>query len=449
MAADQSSDGINNGSNKGPNSSSNNKANPNSTGPLSSPPKVGPILTGGLKGISRIDAFELKDKNLFLRLDLNVPLDHSSGKTKITNDNRIRAALPTIQYALEQGARIVVASHLGRPEKAEERHLYSMEPIAAHLSELLSAEVILIEDPASDAPKALFQGLKGQQILMLENLRYDEGEVANSSELAMHWSSYTDVYINDAFGACHRAHASIEALPRLVAQKGIGFLIEKEITNLDSVIYHPEHPYMAILGGAKVSDKIPVIEKLMDLVDVFIIGGAMAYTFLAAKGVAVGKSRVEKDRVNFAKEMLARIEARNKKILLPIDHLVVSEIASRTATLTTSQAIASDMLGVDIGPKTIELYSNELKKAKCVFWNGPMGIFERKEFSQGTFKIAEILAGLEDARTIVGGGDSAAAAEESGFAEQMTHISTGGGASLEYLQGEKLPGLEILRARRY
>ncbi len=407
----------------------------------------------GLKGIARLSEFEFKDKNVFVRVDFNVPLSHevvgNKTITKITNDKRIRAALPTIQYILEKGGRIVLASHLGRPEKAEERHLYKMEPVAAHVGELLGVEVILIEDPASDAPKALLKTLRPKQILMLENVRYDEGEVANSTELAMHWSSYTDIYINDAFGACHRAHSSIEALPKLVAKKGIGFLIEKEISNLDAVIFHPAHPYVAILGGAKVSDKIPVIEKLMDLVDTFIVGGAMAYTFLAAKGVNVGKSRVEKDKVAFTREMLARLEARNKKILLPIDHLVVSELSAKTASVSASEAIAGDMLGVDIGPKSIDLFSAELKKAKCVFWNGPMGIFERSEFSKGTFAIAKTLASLTDAQTIVGGGDSASAAEASGFAEQMTHISTGGGASLEYLQGEKLPGLEILRARRY
>ena len=409
-----------------------------------------PKASVGLKGIARVGDFEFKGKNVFLRVDFNVPLSHEGKVTKITNDKRIRAAIPTIQYILDQGGRIVLASHLGRPEKAEERHLYTMEPVAAHLGELMGLEVILIEDPASDAPKALLQTLRPKQILMLENLRYDEGEVANSSELAMHWSSYTDVYINDAFGACHRAHASIEALPRLVAKKGIGYLIEKEISHLDAVIFHPEHPYVAILGGAKVSDKIPVIEKLMDIVDTFIVGGAMAYTFLAAKGVSVGKSRVEKDKVNFTREMLGRLDARNKKILLPIDHLVVSDLASKTPSIAPTAAIASDMLGVDIGPKTIELFASELKNAKTVFWNGPMGIFERTEFSKGTFGIAKALAGLNGhAQTIVGGGDSASAAEASGFADEMTHISTGGGASLEYLQGEKLPGLEILRLKRY
>ncbi len=404
----------------------------------------------GLKGILRLGDFEFKDQNVFLRVDFNVPLSHEGNVTKITNDKRIRAAIPTIQYILDHGGRIVLASHLGRPEKEEERHLYRIEPVAAHLGELMGLEVILIEDPASDAPKALMQTLRPKQILMLENLRYDEGEVENSSELAAHWSSYTDIYINDAFGACHRAHASIEALPKLVTKKGIGFLIEKEISNLDAVIFHPEHPYVAILGGAKVSDKIPVIEKLMDVVDIFIVGGAMAYTFLAAQGVAVGKSRVEKDKVGFTKEMLGRLDARNKKILLPIDHLVVSDLGSKTPSVSPTAAIAADMLGVDIGPKTIALYAAELRSAKAVFWNGPMGIFEREEFSKGTFGIAKALADLNGhAHTIVGGGDSAAAAEASGYADQMTHISTGGGASLEYLQGEKLPGLEILRARRY
>jgi phosphoglycerate kinase len=403
------------------------------------------VISPGLKGILKIDEFDLKDKRVFLRVDFNVPME----KGKITDDNRIRAALPTIRYALEKGAKLVLGSHLGRPEPQKPRGLFSLEPVAHRLSDLLNIEVILVDEPASDAPKGLLPGLRPGQVLMLENLRFDEGESENSGELAATISSYTDIYINDAFGASHRAHSSIDALPRLVSKKGIGFLIAKEIEFLDSLLHSPAKPYMVILGGSKVSDKIPIIEKLMDLIDVTFIGGAMAYTFLAAQGVAVGGSRVEKDKVNFAGEMIKRIQARGKKIFLPVDHIIVDHLQSRSPKATDGAAIPDGFMAVDIGPKTRELYRKELQKAHTVFWNGPMGIFENPLFSQGTFAIAKALAELKgQAKTVIGGGDSAAAAEASGFAEQMTHISTGGGASLEYLQGDKLPGLEVLRNLR-
>ena len=323
-----------------------------------------------------------------------------------------------------------------------------MEPIARRLGELLNAEVILIDEPNSDAPKGLLPSLKPNQVLLLENLRFDKGEEKNASELASQIASYTDVYINDAFGACHRAHASIDALPRLVAKKGIGFLVAKEIESLDALMQTPAKPYVAILGGAKVSDKIPVIEKMMEHVDTFVIGGAMSYTFLAAKGLPVGNSRVEKDRVPFAAEMIKRCEARGKKLLLPVDHVIVEKFESDKSQTTSDAVIPDGFMGLDIGPKTLELYRKELSRAKTVFWNGPMGVFEREAFAKGTFGIAKILSELEGANTIVGGGDSAAAAEASGFAEKFSHISTGGGASLEYLQGDKLPGLEVLRNLR-
>lgn len=406
------------------------------------------MTTTGLKGIKRIDEFDLKDKRVFIRVDFNVPMENG----KITDDTRIRAALPTIRYAMESGAKIILASHLGRPEGGpEDRAKYSMEPVGQHLGKLLGVEVILVDDPASDAPKGLFPGLRSNQIILLENLRFEKGETKNSREFALRMASYTDVYINDAFGASHRAHASIEALPQAVEKKGIGYLIAKEIEMLDSLLHDPATPYMTILGGAKVSDKIPVIERMIDLVDVFFVGGAMAYTFLSAQNTPVGKSRVEKDKVSFAREMLERIQARGKKILLPIDHVITNDFLAPSEIKTTdSVAIPEGYLAVDIGPKTRELFRKELQKAKTVFWNGPMGVFEKPEFNKGTFAIAETLAALTGAgvKTIVGGGDSAAAAEASGHAEQMTHISTGGGASLEYLQGDKLPGLEVLRNLR-
>lgn len=399
-------------------------------------------MAAGLKGIKTIREFELKDKVLFLRLDLNVPLENG----KITDETRILASLPTIQYAIDQGAKIIMASHLGRPKsKGDKSH--SLEPVAKRLSELLKKEVILAEEPTSDAIKHILLTLKpAKELVLLENVRYEAGETKNSEEFAQQLASYSDIYINDAFGASHRAHSTIEALPRLMSKKGIGFLIEKEVKMLDSLLENPKRPYLAILGGAKVSDKIAVIEKLLDVVDGFIIGGAMAYTFLKAKGVAVGNSLVESDKLRYAAEMVERIAARNKSLLLPVDHLIAKSIDATEGRVTTGEAIEDGYLGVDIGPKTISQFKIAIQESATVFWNGPMGVFENSAFNKGTFSIAENLANSSCVK-IVGGGDSAAAAEASGYASKMTHISTGGGASLEYLQGDRLPGLEVLRTK--
>ncbi|HWU43192.1 MAG TPA: phosphoglycerate kinase [Bdellovibrio sp.] len=400
-------------------------------------------MTQGLKGIKTVRDFELENRVVFLRLDLNVPMDNG----KITDENRITASLPTIKYCMEKGAKLVLASHLGRPKSKDDKE-FSLEPVAKRLQELLNAEVILIEEPDSDAPVHLLPSLKKNQLILLENVRFEEGETKDSIEFAQKIANYAQIYINDAFGASHRAHATIHALPSVMKEKGIGFLIEKEITMLDSLLQNPKRPYIAVMGGAKVSDKIAVIERLMDVVDGFVIGGAMAYTFLKAQGHAVGKSLVESDKIKYAKEMIERIEARDKTILLPVDHVATKGITDTAHAHTTKDvSIAEDELGVDIGPKTIKNYSVALKEAGTIFWNGPMGIFENPAFAKGTFAIAEAIAG-SDAVKIVGGGDSAAAAEASGFADKMTHISTGGGASLEYLQGDKLPGLEVLRSKR-
>lgn len=398
-------------------------------------------MAAGIKGIKSIRDLELAGKVTFLRLDLNVPLNEG----KITDETRIIASLPTIKYAMEQGAKLILASHLGRPKSAEDKQ-FSLEPVARRLSELLEAEVMLMEEPTSEAIKHLLVGMKSKEIILLENLRFEPGETKNSESFAVALSQNIDVYVNDAFGASHRAHASIDALPRLIKQKGIGFLIEKEIQMLDQLINKPKKPYIAVLGGAKVSDKIAVIEKLMDLVDGFIIGGAMSYTFLKARGIAVGKSLVEKDKVNYAREMMARIEARDKTLLLPVDHVVAKSFDSKEHMTTNGLSIDEDWMGLDIGPKSIQQFSAAIADAATVFWNGPMGVFERPEYSAGSFAIAKAMA-ASSATKIVGGGDSAAAAEASGYADQMTHISTGGGASLEYLQGDKLPGLEVLRER--
>ncbi|MDG0817944.1 phosphoglycerate kinase [Bdellovibrio svalbardensis] len=397
----------------------------------------------GLKGIKTVRDFELEGKVVFLRLDLNVPMANG----KITDENRITASLPTIQYCMEKGAKIVMASHLGRPKSKEDKE-FSLEPVAKRLQELLNAEVILVEEPDSDAPVHLLPSLKKNQLILLENVRFEEGETKDSIEFAQKIANYAEIYINDAFGASHRAHATIHALPSVMKEKGIGFLIEKEINMLDSLLVNPKRPYIAVMGGAKVSDKIAVIERLMDVVDGFVIGGAMAYTFLKGQGLAVGKSLVEADKVKFAKEMIERIEARDKTILLPVDHVAAkafNDVAS--AHVTRDVVIPEDEMGLDIGPQTIRNYSAALKSAGTIFWNGPMGVFENPAFAKGTFGVAQAIADNAEATKIVGGGDSAAAAEASGLAGKMTHISTGGGASLEYLQGDKLPGLEILRTR--
>ncbi len=398
-------------------------------------------MSSGLKGIKTIRDFELADKVLFLRLDLNVPIEHG----KITDETRIRESLPTIKYAMEKGARIVMASHLGRPKSAADKQ-YSLEPVAHRLSELLGLEVILFDDPKSDAIKSLIKVLKKNQAILLENIRFEPGETKNDIEFATILAGYTQVYINDAFGSSHRAHTSISALPEMVKDRGVGFLIEKEIHMLDQLLENPKKPYLAILGGSKVSDKIGVIEKLIDIVDGFIIGGAMAYTFLKAQGKPVGRSLVETDKLNYTREMIARMEARKKNLFLPVDHFVTTDIASGKGEITKDGTIAEGMMGVDIGPQTIKNYCAAIKEAQTIFWNGPMGVFETPAFSQGTFAIAKALS-ENTGMTIVGGGDSAAAVEASGYANKMTHISTGGGASLEYLQGMKLPGLEVLRTK--
>lgn len=394
----------------------------------------------GLKNIKTLADFEFQDKVVFLRLDLNVPMEGTS----ITDETRIKAALPTIQYLRDKGAKIIMASHLGRPKSADDKQ-YSLEPVAKCLSKHLNGDVLLLDETDSDAVKHLLGGMKRNQFLLLENVRFEPGETKDSEEYAQRLATHVDIYINDAFGASHRAHATIHALPKMMKNRGIGFLIEKEIKFLDQLLTNPQRPYWAVLGGAKVSDKIAVIEKLLDVVDGFVIGGAMAYTFLKAMGHSVGNSLVEQDKVRYAAEMVERIKARDKSLLLPVDHLITTGIKDVSALKTSTDVnIPEGYLGVDIGPKTIMQYQAALSKAKTIFWNGPMGVFETPEMAKGTFAIARILAET-DAMKIVGGGDSAAAAEASGYADKMTHISTGGGASLEYLQGDSLPGLEVLR----
>ncbi len=396
-----------------------------------------------LAGIKTIKDFELSGKTLFLRLDLNVPIKNGH----ITDETRITESLPTLRHALAARAKIIVCSHLGRPKSKDDKSA-SLLPVGQRLSELLEVEVILAEDDSADFIRPTLAGLRKDQIILLENVRYHDGETKNSDELAKEWASYTDIYINDAFGASHRAHASIDALPKMVTQKGCGFLIEKELGMLGTLLESPKSPFLAIMGGAKVSDKIPVIENLIDRVDAIIIGGAMAYTFLKAQGVAVGKSLVETEQLNYARELLKRFEARNKSILLPVDHRVANAITDTVAEISPDCLVPDGKLALDIGPKTETLFNSAVKEAKTIFWNGPMGVFETPAFSEGTMSLAKTIAGNTSALRIVGGGDSASAANMAGIGSQVDHISTGGGASLEFIQGEALPGIEVLRNRK-
>jgi phosphoglycerate kinase len=386
------------------------------------------------------DLTGLKDKKVFLRLDLNVPIKNG----KIMDDTRIREALPSIQFLMEQGARLVLASHMGRPkgDGAEDRAKFSLEPVAQDLAQKLKCEVVLIDSPDSDAPRGLLAESKFNKIILLENLRFDKGEEENSTSLAQKWARSVDIYVNDAFGSCHRAHASIDALPRVMKTKVAGFLIEKEVKALTAVRENPQTPFVLILGGSKVSDKIPVIEHFIDKADSILIGGAMAYTFLKAKGEPVGKSLVEEKQVDYAKMLIQRMEARDKKILLPIDH-VVTPALNQPELARTVTTIENDWLGADIGPQTIAQFSEVIRRAKTIFWNGPMGVYETAPFHKGSFAIAQAVAESEG-YSVIGGGDSAAAAVDSGFSAQVDHISTGGGASLEFMEGKTLPGLVAL-----
>lgn len=403
-------------------------------------------MTPGLKGIPLITDLDIQEKRVFLRLDLNVPIQNG----KITDDTRITEALPTIRYCLEHKAKLVVASHLGRPEGFDKK--YSLEPVAKRLNELLNVEVHLVEDPSSDAPLALIRSLKPNQLILLENVRFIAGEQKNDEKFAQKIASYIDVYINDAFGASHRAHSTIDALPRLVPKKAIGFLMQKEIEMLDKILYHHESPFVAILGGSKVSDKIGVLDRLVESVDTFIIGGAMAYTFLAAQKIATGNSKIEKEKLSYARDFLRKLEARDKKVLLPIDHLCVSDFSEiekdkPKIKVISEAAIPDGMIALDIGEKTRRIFTEAILHGKTIFWNGPMGMFEKKPFEKGSFAIAKAIAD-SSGFSIVGGGDSVSAMNESGYADQVDHISTGGGASLEYLRGDKLQGLEVLRNKR-
>jgi len=392
--------------------------------------------------IRYIDDLQLTGKRVFIRVDFNVPLDD---KQHITDDTRIREALPTIQRALKLGGRVILASHLGRPKGQDPK--LSLLPAAQRLSELLGKEheVVLADDCVGDGVKKLVRDLKDGQVLMLENLRFHKEEEANDEVFARELASLADVYVNDAFGTAHRAHASTAGMVPFVKEKAAGLLIRKELEYLGRIVKNPEKPYVAILGGAKVSDKIKVIDNLLPKVDALLVGGAMAYTFLKAQDVEVGKSRVEADKLGVARKVLESAQRLGVTLALPIDHVAGTSPDDKSQAIEVPErALPAHLMGLDIGPKTRDMYRQHIRGAKTVFWNGPMGLFEVEKFAEGTRSVAEAMAHNRQATTVVGGGDSAAAAQQMGFGDKMTHVSTGGGASLEFLEGRELPGIKAL-----
>ena len=382
---------------------------------------------------------DLKDKKVLVRCDFNVPMDENRN---ITDNRRIVAALPTIKYLLEQNCKIVLCSHLGRP-KGEFKKEFSLEPVAKELSKLLGKEVIMAKDVIGEDAENKAKNLKNGEILLLENVRFHREETDNDPEFAKKLASFGEVFVNDAFGTAHRAHASTEGVTKYLPAVS-GFLIEKELKFLGEALENPERPFVAILGGSKVSDKIGVIENLLEKVDTLIIGGGMAYTFFKAQGYNVGDSLCEEDKCDLALEIMEKAKEKEVKFLLPIDNKVGKEFKPDTESKTVkSTEIPDGWEGLDIGEETIKLYKEELQNAKTIVWNGPLGVFEFDQFAVGTNEIAKALGDI-DAIKIIGGGDSAAAVEKAGLADKMTHISTGGGASLEFLEGKKLPGIEAL-----
>jgi phosphoglycerate kinase len=382
----------------------------------------------------------LEGRRVFVRVDFNVPLENG----KVRDLSRIRATLPTLQHAAERGARMVLASHMGRP-KGKADTAFSLEPVGAVLAELLECEVLFTDDCLSEAAGKIMADLRDGQIALLENLRFHAGEEKNDDAFARSLAKLADVYVNDAFGAAHRAHASVSALPKLFKERGIGLLMQAEIEALDKLRSSAPKPFVAVLGGAKVSEKIGVLEALIDRVDAMLIGGAMGNTFLAARGVAMGKSKIEEDRLALARSLMQRAEERGVKLMLPLDVVVADGLKSDRGRIVDVAHVPSDTMALDIGPATVEAYRRVIMQAKSMFWNGPMGLFERAAFAAGSLGIAQ--AGADCAGfTVVGGGDSLSAVNQAGLAEQYDHVSTGGGASLEYLEGRAMPGLEAVRS---
>ena len=383
--------------------------------------------------------FDPKGKKVLLRCDFNVPQNKETGE--ITSDKRIVAALPTIKYLLDNGAAVIACSHLGKP-KGEWKENLSLKPVAKRLSELLGMDVIMAADIIGEDAKAKAAALQPGQLMLLENLRFDKREEKNDPEFARELASMADVYVSDAFGTVHRAHASTAGVSAYLPAYA-GLLVEKEISIMGKALEDPARPFVAILGGAKVSDKIGVINNLLEKADTIIVGGGMAYTFKMAQGHTIGKSLLEADRVEYAKEMMDKAAAKGVKLLLPVDSICAAEFSKDAAPVEAGEDIPEDLMGMDIGPKTVELYCEAVKGAGTIVWNGPMGVFEFPAFANGTWKMAEAVAN-SGAVTIIGGGDSASAVEKSGQADKITHISTGGGASLEFLEGLELPGVACL-----
>ena len=382
---------------------------------------------------------DLSGKRVIMRVDFNVPFDKEGN---ITDDTRILGALPSIEHILKQNTKLILMSHLGRP-KGQVKEELRLTPVGKRLSEHLGKEVIIARDCIGEETKKIISGMQNGDVVLLENLRFYKEEEANDEKFAKALSEYADVYVNDAFGTAHRAHASTEGIAHHLPGLA-GFLMEKEISFLGKLLYSPEKPYIAIIGGAKVSSKIGVLEKLLEKVDVLIIGGGMAYTFLKAKGFEVGHSLVETEKVSLAFELIKKADERGVKLLLPPDNLIADKVeeSARVRTVDTN-AIPNDMIGVDIGPKSMRAYKKDIKQARTVLWNGPMGVFEIDKFARGTNQVAKALAASK-ATTVVGGGDSVAAVNKFKLADRISHVSTGGGASLEFLEGKELPGIQAL-----
>ncbi|HEX4003603.1 MAG TPA: phosphoglycerate kinase [Candidatus Acidoferrales bacterium] len=385
---------------------------------------------------------DLGGKRVFIRVDFNVPLDG----TRVSDDTRIRETLPTLRFAMDRGARLVLASHLGRP-KGKVDPKYSLAPVAARLRELLGKPVEFASDCVGAEAEAKSKALANGGVLLLENVRYHPQEEANDTEFSKQLAALCDqLFVCDAFGSAHRAHASVVGITKFVRQAAAGLLMEKELAYLGKAISDPERPFVAVLGGAKVSDKIEVVQNLMKLADAMLIGGAMAYTFLKSEGKPTGKSLVENDKLDLARGLLEAARSRKFKLLLPVDHVIAESPDSTATRVDDINATPDGWMGLDVGPKTVELFGREISKARTIVWNGPLGMFERRAFSNGTLGIAKAVAAAtkSGATSIIGGGDSVAAVEQAGVAGQISHISTGGGASLEFLAGEKLPGVEAL-----
>jgi phosphoglycerate kinase len=395
-----------------------------------------------------IKDLDLDGKRVFMRVDFNVPLDDDG---RIMDDTRIAETLPTIEYAVRHHARLVLASHLGRP-KGKPNPKMSLKPVAERLRNLLDTRIVrginvgfapdCIGMPAEEMASKLEKG----HTLLLENLRFHAEEEVNDDHFSRELAKLADYYVNDAFGTAHRAHASTVGITKFVKKSAAGLLMQKELDYLGRALHHPGRPFVAILGGAKVSDKIPVIQNLIDKVDTLLIGGGMAYTFLKARGMEVGNSLLESDKLDLAHKLLGQAKARGIKFLLPVDHVVAAKIApdAKTHIVTEGHAIPAGQMGLDIGPKTVALFSEQIETASTIVWNGPMGVFEQEPFAHGTYAIARAVAANRPAISIVGGGDSVSAVHKAGVTDKITHISTGGGASLEFLEGKKLPGVEAL-----